>query len=125
MTGTWVMEKLRLAVEKGYRIIEIHEVYEYQVTQYDPESGEGGLFVDYINTFLKLKAEASGYPGWVCSPEDKELYIGTFRNNEGIRLDRESIKFNAAKRGLAKLCLNSMWGKLTERNFRTQTRVIT
>jgi len=74
---------------------------------------------------LKLKAEASGYPSWVCSPEDEELYIETFWKNEGIRLDGESIKSNAAKRVLAKLCLNSMWGKLTERNDRTQTRVIT
>jgi len=80
--------------------------------------------VDYINTFLKLKAEASGYPGWVGSPADEELYIETFFKNEGIRLDRESIKSNASKRGLAKLCLNSMWGKLTERNDRTQTKVI-
>jgi len=45
-----------LAVEKGYRILETHKVYQYDVTQYNPESGEGGLFVDYINTFLKLKA---------------------------------------------------------------------
>jgi len=74
---------------------------------------------------LKLKAEASGYPSWVCSPEDEELYIESFWKNEGIRLERESIKSNAAKRGLAKLCLNSMWGKLTERNDRTKTRVIT
>jgi len=39
---------------KGYQILEIYEVYEYQVTQYNTETGEGGLFVDYINTFLKL-----------------------------------------------------------------------
>ena len=56
LTGTWVKDEVRLAVEKGYRILEIHEVYQYHVTQYNPESGEGGLFVDYINTFLKLKA---------------------------------------------------------------------
>jgi len=92
------MNEVRLAVEKGYRILEIHEVYEYHVTKYNPESGEGGLFVDYINIFLKLKAEASGYPSWVCSPEDEELYIETFRKNEGIRLDRERFKSNAAKR---------------------------
>jgi len=112
-------------VEKGYRILEIYEVYEYQVTQYNPETGEGGLFVDLINTFLKLKAEASGYPGWVRNPADEELYVETFWENEGIRLDRESIKSNAAKMGLAKLCLKSMWGKLTERSHRTQSRVIT
>jgi len=52
-------------------------------------------------------------------------FIDSFEQSEGIRLDRESIKFNAAKRGLAKLCLNSMWGKLTERNGRTKTKIIT
>ena len=38
---------------KCYRILEIYEVYEYQVTQYSPETCEGGHFVDYLNTFLK------------------------------------------------------------------------
>ena len=28
LTGTWVMDEVRLAVEKGYRILEIYEVYE-------------------------------------------------------------------------------------------------
>jgi len=76
------MDEVRLAEEKGYRILEIYEVYEYQVTQYNPETAEGGLFVDYINTFLKLKAEASGYPGWVRNPADEELYVVTFWKNE-------------------------------------------
>ena len=122
-TGTWVLDEVRLAVDKGYKILEIYEVYEYQVTQYYPETGEGGLYVDHINTFLKLKAEASGYRCWVRSPEDEERYVESFWTNEGIRLDRESIKSNAAKRGLANLCLNSMWGKLTEKNDWTQTNV--
>ena len=43
---------------------------EYEVTQYDVATGEGGLFVEYINKFLKLKAEASGYPNWVRTPAD-------------------------------------------------------
>ena len=73
---------------------------------------------------MKLKAEASGYPGWVRNPKDEEQYVETFWKNKGIRLDRESIRSNAAERGLAKLCLNSMWGKLTERSDRTQSRVI-
>ena len=36
LTGTWVMDEVRLAVEKGYRILEIHEVYEYHFTKYNP-----------------------------------------------------------------------------------------
>jgi len=47
LTGTWVTEEVRLSFEKGYRILEIYEVYDYQVTQYIPETGEGGHFVDY------------------------------------------------------------------------------
>jgi hypothetical protein len=123
LQGTWVIDEVRLAIEKGYRILEIHEVYEYAVTQYDPNTGEGGLFVEYIDTFLKLKAEASGYPSWVRTSEDEETYIRQFYQTEGIQLDRDSIGYNAAKRGLSKLCLNSMWGKLTERSNRTQTRL--
>jgi len=72
------MDEVGLAVEKGYGILEIYEVYDYQVTQYSPETGEGGHFVDYINTFLILKGEASGYPGWVRSLADEEMYIESF-----------------------------------------------
>ena len=88
------------------------EVYEYEVTQYDPKTGQCGLFVEYINTFLKLKAGASGNPSWVRTPEDNSC-INMFKTSEGILLDRNIIRPNAAKRALAKLCLNSMWGKLT------------
>jgi hypothetical protein len=36
------------------------------------------LFVDYLNTFMKLKAEASSYPSWVRTPNDEETYIEIF-----------------------------------------------
>jgi len=125
LTGTCVIDEVRLAVQKGHRILEIHEVYEYKVTRYDPETREGGLFAGYIDTFLKLKAEASGYPAWVRTPAVEELYIESFWKSDGISLDREAIKPNAAKLGLTRLCLNSIWGKLTERNDRTRTKLIT
>jgi hypothetical protein len=99
-------------------------VYEYNVTQYDRESEEGGLFVEYIDTFLKLKAEASGYPSWVRNPADEDRYIEEFRQSEGIILDKYSIRYNAANRGLVKLCLNSMWGKFCENHRRPQTQLI-
>jgi len=36
LIGTWVIDEFRLAVQKGYEVIEIFEAYEYAVTQYDP-----------------------------------------------------------------------------------------
>ena len=62
LTGTWALDEIRLAVKKGYKLVEVHELYEYRVTQYDPQTGPGGLFVQCIDTFLKLKSEASRYP---------------------------------------------------------------
>jgi hypothetical protein len=56
ISGTWVVDELGLAITKGYRVLEIHEFYEYRVTQYYRDTREGGLFVEHINTFLKLKA---------------------------------------------------------------------
>ena len=124
ISGTWVLDELRLALTKGYKVLEIHEVYEYAVTQYDTTSGEGGLFVDYINTFLKLKAEASGFPSWVRTPSEENRYIEGFRKSEGVILNKDSICKNTAKHGLAKLCLYSFWGKLCENPMRTQTQLI-
>ena len=70
---------------------EVFEVYEYKVTK---TTGQGGLFVEYINTFLKLKAEARGYPSWVRNPEDEDSYINMFKASEGILLDRNAIRSN-------------------------------
>ena len=47
MTGTWVMDEVRMAVQKGYKILEIFEVYEYDITQYDRQTGQGGLLAYY------------------------------------------------------------------------------
>ena len=100
------------------------EVYEYEVTKYDPHTREGGLFADYINTFLKLKAEASGYPSWVRNPKDEERFVETLNSKDGVLMDREALRPNAAKRGVTKFCWNSLRGKLAERQNRTQTKLI-
>jgi hypothetical protein len=42
LVGTWVVDDVRLAVDKGYRLIQVYEMYEYEVTQYDPATGDGG-----------------------------------------------------------------------------------
>jgi hypothetical protein len=115
---------MRVAVERGYRVIKILEFYEYTGKQIDPKTGEKGHFVQYINTFLKLKAEASGYPGWVKNPADEDKYVEYFRESEGIELNKVAIQKNAAKRGLAKLCLYSFWGKLTESNDRPKSKML-
>jgi hypothetical protein len=71
------------------RLVEVQEVYEYQMTRYDPQTGDGGLFTEYINTFLKLKAEASRYSNLMQCTEDEDRYISEFHKSEGILLHKE------------------------------------
>jgi hypothetical protein len=96
LEGTWVIDEIRLAVDKGYKILKILEVYEYKVTRYDPDTGNGVLFAESIDTFVKLKQEASGYPSWIRTEDDKIRYSDQFHRDKGIRLDRDSIGYNAA-----------------------------
>jgi len=46
------------------------------------------------------------------------------KGNECILLDGNTIRPNAAKLALTKLCSYSMWGKLTEKNRRSKTEFI-
>jgi hypothetical protein len=50
LTGTWVLDEIRLAVLHGYEVVEVHEVYEYQITRYDPQTGDGGQFAHVPET---------------------------------------------------------------------------
>ena len=112
MTGTWVTPELHKAVELGYQIVTIYEVYHFEkTTQFDCSTGQGGLFADYVNTFLKYKQESSGWPDWCVTEEQKQQYIAEYRAKEGIQLDYDNISVNKGMRQLAKLCLNCFWGK--------------
>lgn len=102
--GTWCSVELEKAMEKGYRVLRIHEVWHF------PQQSDG-LFKDYIDTFLKIKQEASGYPKDRVTEEQKQQYVNEYFEVEGIRLDREKIEHNPGLRALAKLMLNSFWGK--------------
>jgi len=41
-TGCWVVHEIRKAVSVGYKITNIYEIWQYEVTQYNPQTKEGG-----------------------------------------------------------------------------------
>ena len=101
--GTWCHVELMKAIEKGYEVLEIHEVWHWeQITD--------ELFSAYVNMYLKLKQEANGYPKHCVTDEQKQQYIDEYYEHEGIRLDPNKIEYNSGLRLVAKLMLNSLWG---------------
>ena len=101
LRGTWCMPELVKAVEKGYTLIKIHEVWHFP-----PEQRRTGLFADYVNTRLRLKQESAGWPSWCQTVELKREYILRYQEREGIRLDIASIAKNPGRKATAKLMFN-------------------
>ena len=121
-THTYCTPELEVALNMGYILIQIHEVLHWPETEmYDPVTKQGGLFTQYINTFLKLKQEASGYPPHIKTEQEKDKYIQEYLDHEGILLDKESIVKNAGLRSLSKLALNSFYGKFGQRTNMKKT----
>lgn len=125
LEGTWVSLEVNEAINQGYKILTIYEVWHYaSSTKYNPETNEGGLFSTYVNLFLKLKEEASGYPDNAQSEEEKQEYISKFLEKEGILLDKENIKHNPGIRSVMKLMLNSFWGRFGMQTNKMQVKYI-
>ena len=113
LTGTWCTPELEKAVELGYQVQYIYEVWHFDDTCQ-------GLFRDYVNTWLKIKQEASGWPKDDMSEQAKQDYIQKYFEHEGIQLEYDKIEKNPGLRTLAKMMLNSMWGKFGQRLNKTQ-----
>ena len=101
LRGTWCTPEIEKAVEKGYIIKHIHEVWHFP-----PNQRQTGLFANYVNTWLKTKQESSGWPSWCESMEQKRSYILKYQQQEGIRLDISRIEKNPGRKATAKIMLN-------------------
>ena len=83
--GTWDTEEVKKAIEKGYIIDKIYEVWNFEETSTE-------LFKSYVETFLKIKQECCGWPEWCKTEADKDKYITEFAMFHNVVLDRNKIK---------------------------------
>jgi hypothetical protein len=80
--GRWLTDEVPKTVDMGYGLVEVFEFWEYTVTCFDKDTNSGGHFAEYVNMFLKLKQESSGFPSRVQSEDDKDRYIEDYRRSE-------------------------------------------
>ena len=125
LEGTWVTEEVKFAIEHGYKMDKIFSVWHWSETeQYDPETKTGGLFTEYVNTFLKIKQENSGFPDWCKTEDDKNQYIQDYELQEGIKLEIDKIQINEGLRSISKFLLNSMWGRYCLQTNKSKYKMI-
>ena len=107
------MVQLIKAVELGYTIVHVNEVWHF------PENQQHyGLFSDFMKQWLKIKQESVGHPSWVCN-EDQTWYVQEHREWEQISLDLTMIQKNPGYKATAKLKLSFFWDKFRENLHKT------
>ena len=119
--AVYCIQEVLKAMDLGYKVTRIYKalVWKEHGTQ---------LFKDYMLTFLKLKQEASGWNGKVLdgkqveTEEEKVQWIANYKEDEGVLLDKDKVTKNPGLRAIAKLCLNSLWGKMGQSPSDEKTR---
>lgn len=91
LSGTWTHVELLKAMEKGYRMVSVAEVWAW-------EEWSADLFSGYMNTFFKIKEEASGYPAWCLTEADRDRHIEQVFATDGVRLEKAKIMKNPGLR---------------------------
>ena len=96
--GIFETPEIQLALENNYRILDVAEVRIWK-----PDKISFSLFKDFINTFLKIKAVASGWPKEArCDTEidpdstlpnrlcdHKRAFLGELEQKEGLVIDEK------------------------------------
>ena len=83
LSGTWVYVELQNAVQIGYTLLKVYEEWQYNtVTKYDPITCAGGLFAQYMNTLMKIKMEASGYPSHCDTDQEKTSTLNVYESTK-------------------------------------------
>ncbi|XP_044041082.1 uncharacterized protein LOC122870739 [Siniperca chuatsi] len=77
LTGVWVTPEFNKALEMGYRIAEITEVWHF-------DRRSDSIFVDYMHTFLKGKQEALGCPSDAVDQEAEKSTSATIMQTKGF-----------------------------------------
>lgn len=116
-SGVWSTVELNLALKFNYRIIKIHEMWHFENTMKYVPGISPGLFTEFIDHFLKIKQQASGWPHENMTNDEKSKYIRDYFEHEHVNLDPDSMESNPVMRNLAKISLNSQWGKMAQRKL--------
>lgn len=121
MKGCWFTEEIYLAMQNGYIIDEVYEIYHW-----DERNRSDQHIRPYVDYFFRMKQEAEGWKKLGASSDDPteeekdEIVERLFIQNGRLgRIRKEKVKYNPVLRALAKLYLNSLWGKLAQKRSKS------
>jgi len=99
-----------LSEEGGYELLRVYRIHHYQRSV--------DVFKSYIRTWLVQKIKASS------RPHNVDEFCAKLREQCGISLTHDDFDPNPSKRSMAKLCLNSLWGKFGQRETQVESDIL-
>ena len=122
--GVYTTSELYLALSKNYEIVKTYEILHWSSENrsvYNRETNTHGIFSEFVDRYLTLKVQSSGFPDHVDTDDKKDEYIADYKKHEGIDIQKEEVKNNKGLREVAKLMLNALWGRFSMKNGKRQT----
>ena len=81
--GTYTNFELAMAVEHGYSILSIYEIWVW-----DKKSQSKNIFVDYLKTFFKLKIASEGFPSNCDTETKRDIYLKQINDQNELSLKK-------------------------------------
>uniref|UniRef100_A0A914XU69 DNA-directed DNA polymerase n=1 Tax=Panagrolaimus superbus TaxID=310955 RepID=A0A914XU69_9BILA len=110
--------ELKYAMMKNYLVLDVYHVLEYEKTSKN-------LFRNYLKVFIAMKVHASVPPENFEDPRVRQSFVDEYKNLYDIDINPNECKFNAAKRYIAKIFNNCLWGRLCLNATGTEKQCIT
>ena len=118
LSGVWCSPEIKKALEMGYEIVKVYEVYQYESVD---------IFSSFVIYFVKLKQECSGFLA-CCYIVDENLidkfvdkFISDYLECEGVLLHKTLMyETNLVLHNIVKLILNALWGKFAQNEDRIE-----
>ena len=116
--GTWTSCEIQHALELGYKITKMIDVWEY-------DSKSNKLFTDFITPFMitKIVSKKDGLVVNDCFTDKGKLIVEYVKDVCNRELGTSEFKNNPAERMIAKLMMNSFYGKWGQRSSWPETGI--
>ena len=90
---------MKEALRLNYRVTEVYRIWHW-------EKWDDHIFQKYVQCFMKLKVESSGFPKNVQTLQEKLAFAQEYKDKLGIEIDIDKVCLNPGLRHISKLALN-------------------
>ena len=115
--SVWTTIEIKFAVECGYKLVKVHEMFVYKERK--------KIYESFFMRLARHKLESEPFPSHVSTPQEKKAYVdGLNEAMPGLDLQWEKVSRNDGRRAFAKLMSNCLLGKFSQSDVKPSVKYI-